>query len=210
MDTRTMTYENLENARFFGVGKYDIPVIAPEKVYEMPELIGFNYAKSGKAIEGKGCHFFLSDYQFERVWRNPNAYIENLKKFRLVFSPDFSLYTDFPKAMQIYNHYRKHWLAAYWQSLGMTVIPTVGWSDSDSFDWCFDGEPHHSAVAVSSVGTQANSGSKQKFLDGYSEMLKRLEPETVIFYGSVPKECYGNIIRVRAFQEKFREVKICD
>lgn len=29
----------------------------------------------------------------------------------------------------------------------------------------------------------------------------------VIFYGNVPEECKGNIIRVKAFQEKFSEAK---
>ena len=37
--------------------------------------------------------------------------------------------------------------------------------------------------AVSSVGTQANAESKRLFLRGYEEMMKRLSPEWVIFYG---------------------------
>lgn len=61
---------------------------------------------------------------------------------------------------------------------------------------------------MSSVGTQNNKTAKKLFLNGYNEMMKRLEPETVIFYGAIPKECYGNIVRVKAFQEKFREAKI--
>ena len=39
-------------------------------------------------------------------------------------------------------------------------------------------------------------------------MLIRLEPETVIFYGQVPKECNANIIRIKAYQEKFKEVAV--
>lgn len=81
------------------------------------------------------------------------------------------------------------------------------WSDEQSFEWCFDGEPMGSTVAVSSVGTQASAENKQRFLAGYLEMMKRLCPDTVIFYGSIPKECFGNIVRIRAFQEKFKEVK---
>ena len=91
---------------------------------------------------------------------------------------------------------------------GIKVIPTISWSDKSSFEWCFDGEPVGGIVAVSSVGTQNNKTAKELFLNGYNEMMKRLEPETVIFYGTIPKECYGNIVRVKAFQEKFREVKI--
>ena len=48
-----------------------------------------------------------------------------------------------------------------------------------------------------SVGTQANAESKRLFLRGYEEMMKRLSPEWVIFYGRVPEECDWNVIRVK-------------
>lgn len=57
-------------------------------------------------------------------------------------------------------------------------------------------------------GAQSNKTAKTLFLNGYNEMLKRLEPEMIIFYGSIPKECMGNILRVKAFQEKFKEAKV--
>lgn len=117
----------------------------------------------------------------------------------------YAAYTDMPAAMQIYNHYRKHWLAAYWQFRGMTVYPTVSWSTPESYAWCFDGEPVGGIVAVSSVGTQANKESKRLFLQGYEEMMKRLSPPWVIFYGRVPKECDWNIIRVRPHYDSIAE-----
>ena len=202
-------YENLQYGFFDNIGKYNIPIIKPVNIDNLPELISFNYAKSTKAKADKGIHFFVDDYQFLRLWKDPSKYINLLKQFRVVFTPDFSLYTDFPVAMQIYNHYRKHWLGAYWQSQGITVVPTIGWSDSQSYDWCFDGEPVGGTVAVSSVGTQNNKHAKQLFIDGYNQMIQRLNPQTIIFYGDVPSECRGNIIKIRPFSDKFKEVK-CD
>lgn len=201
-------YENLEYGFFNTVGQFDIPIIKPVTVRECPPLIGFNYAKTEKHPEEKGVHFFVDDYQFNRVWNRPNDYVKLLAKFKMVLAPDFSLYTDFPVAMQMYNHYRKHWLAAYWQSLGITVVPTVCWSDEQSFVWCFDGEPVGGTVAVSAIGTQNSKETKEAFLKGYNEMLKRLEPEKIIFYGPIPEECKGDFIRVKAFQEKWKEVKV--
>lgn len=130
-----------------------------------------------------------------------------LQEFDYVLTPDFSLYLDYPKAMQIYNHYRKHWIGAYMQMLGIKVIPTIAWSDEESFDWCFDGEPEGGTVAVSSVGCMKNKDSKKLFIDGYKEMISRLHPETIIFYGGIPDECKGNIVRVKAFTDKFKEAK---
>ena len=130
-----------------------------------------------------------------------------LTQFRCVLTPDFSLYTDFPKAIQIYNHYRKHWVGAYLQEAGVKVIPTITWSTPDSYEWCFDGEPVGGTVAVSSVGCLNSKERKVLFLSGYQEMLDRLRPDTVLFYGNVPPECNGDIVHLRSFQEEMREVR---
>ncbi len=196
-------YENLNKAIFEGVGDYGIPAISPAS-YDVENWISFNYARTCDEPEQHGIHFFIDDYQFNRVWTQPDSYLGMLRRFQAVLTPDFSTYTDFPKAVQVYNHYRKHWLGAYWQMNGIRVIPTISWSDRRSFEWCFDGEPEGYTVAVSSVGTQASKESRQLFLDGYNEMLSRLQPATIIMYGNVPDECKGNIVPVRAFQQKWR------
>lgn len=203
--TRKRNYENVNKCMFKGCGMYDIPVISSQTFSEC-EFIGFNYAAScNKDREKKGIHFFIDDYQFNRLWNMPDYYLPMLKKFKYVMTPDFSIYADFPLTLQIYNHYRKHWLGAYMQQNGIKVIPTISWSDERSFKWCFDGEPTHGTISVSAVGTQMNKQSKEMFLDGYREMIKRLQPEKIIFYGNVPEECQGNIIQIKSFQEKFKE-----
>ena len=106
----------------------------------------------------------------------------------------------------LYNHYRKHWLGAYWQANGINVIPTISWSGKESFDWCFDGEPIGGCVAVSSVGTQINKDTARLFAVGYAEMLARLQPKMIFFYGIIPDGCDGNIFPLTAFQEKFRKI----
>lgn len=105
--------------------------------------------------------------------------------------------------------FTKHWIGAYLQENGIDVIPTISWSIPDSYEWCFDGEPEGGTVAVSSVGTQKNKKTKELFILGYKEMVRRLQPETIIFYGDVPEECTENIVKIKAFQEKFKEAK-CD
>lgn len=191
-----INFENLDKFTFPSVGSYDIPQIEPVTEYPQGDFIPMNYAKTAKDPESNILHCFVDDYQFTRYWNRPDDYIPMLSRFLAVCSPDFSTYTDMPMAMQIYNHYRKHWLAAYWQLHGITVYPTISWSTPESYEWCFDGEPVGGIVAVSSVGTQNNAESKRLFLQGYEEMMKRLDPAWVIFYGHVPLECDWNVIRV--------------
>lgn len=171
----------------------------PETSIEISNLewIPFNFAKTAKEKKNKGIHFFVDDYQFIRLWNRPNDYIDLLSQFGAVLSPDFSIYSDMPMAMQIYNHYRNHWLAAYWQRLGITVIPTIGWSTPESYEWCFDGDPENSIVAISTVGTQKNKKSKELFDQGYNEMLNRLQPNQIICYGKIPTESPKNIVQIQ-------------
>lgn len=203
-----LNFENLQKMNMTGFGKYNIPPIHPETIDTRCEFIPFNFAKSEKHPDGKGIHFFVDDYQFARVWNSPDTYIPMLRKFYCVCSPDFSTYSDMPMAMQIYNHYRKHWLGAYMQLMGVTVIPTISWSTPDSFDWCFDGEPAHSIVAVSSVGTQNNPEAKNLFDAGYNEMMRRLGPSEVIFYGKVPLEFDWNVRRIEPFYKKIEKARV--
>mgnify|MGYP002623762682 CR=1 FL=1 len=198
---------NLNEIIFDGVGPYDIPIIRPEQ-YEPINFIGFNYSKSiskQSIRQANGIHFFVDDYQFERIWGSWKKYGAFLSQFNAVCTPDFSLYTDWPKAVQIFNHYRKHFIGAYLQELGVKVYPTIAWSDADSFEWCFDGEPKNATVVVSSIGTQNSISKKSLFLNGYNEMLKRLQPKTILFYGNIPAECSGgNIIKIEPFISKFK------
>lgn len=191
---------------FKGVGSYGMPLINPE-IVQINKIIPFNYAKSCRVPGNTGVHFFLHDYQFERVWNNPERYMRMLRKFDFVCTPDFSLYMDYPLAMQIYNHYRKQWLGAYWQAFGLQVVPTVSWSNEDSYKWCFDGLPDHGAVAISSVGCLKNENTKANFLKGYKVMRERLKPEQILFYGNIPGEIADPVIRLGSFQEKFNEIR---
>ena len=201
--------ENIRKWNFFSKNKWNIPNIKGiEEFDKNVQFIGFNYAKTCEKQQKTnfGVHFFLDDYQFERLWNRPDKYIQLLLKFKYVLSPDFSMYTDYPKAMQMWKHYQKHWLGAYMELFGINVIPTIGWSDKDSFKWCFDGEPRNSIVAVSSIGTQKDKESKQLFLEGYNKMLEVLKPTKILFWGNIPNEIdKSNVIHMGyIMDEKFK------
>ena len=205
---QTRNYENLNRCIYPGVGEFGIPELEPVHC-DAETWIGFNYAK-GCDVEDRpahSVHFFIDDYQFNRLWTAPDVYLPMLSGFRCVATPDFSMYTDFPKAIQIYNHYRKHWLGRYWQDHGITVIQTIAWSTPDSYEWCFDGEPVGCDVIVSSVGTQADPECAELFMSGYLEMERRLEPSKVIFYGDVPDalKWQSNVCPVPAFQHELKK-----
>ena len=162
-------------------GKYDMPVL--EGVDHIPnKLQGFNYVLN-KPDHEAGVHFFLDDYQFERIWQRPDFYIEKLTDFDCVLTPDFSLYLDMPIAMQVWNIYRSRLIGQIMQDYGMTVIPTVSWAYKSSFDFCFDGLPRDATLAISTIGVKQNKEQFQIWVDGMDEMIERLSPKRIIVYG---------------------------
>lgn len=149
------------------------------------ELQGFNYAKSTPDAQkaGKGCHFFIDDYQFERLWTSPAAYLDVLSGYDCVLTPDFSLYMDMPDAMQEWNRYRSAALGRYWAENGLTVVPTLSWAQPSSYRFCFKGIPKHSTVATSTVGVARDKDAQAVWHDGMREAMRRLQPSRVLLYG---------------------------
>ena len=171
--------------------KNNVPVLGATQT--VPEkIIPFNFALSDTENYNGFVHFFIDDYQFDRVWRSPERYLPILSKFKGIISPDFSLFIDMPIAVQRWNVYRNRVLAAYYAHNGIDVIPSVGWSYERSYDFCFEGLPEYSTVAVSTNGCLSSELSLYYFTKGFSRMLDALKPTTVLSYGRPVKEVYDN------------------
>lgn len=190
--------------QFPGMGTWHIPII-PKSAFSDEDftdlrLIGFDRTKSNDYRHtDRMVHFFLYDYKFERVWKQPEQVVERLSPYRAVLSPDFSMYLEMNPVMQLYNVFRNRWCGAYLAEKGLRVIPTVSWGDETTFDFCFEGIPKGSTVAVSTYmvsehGHHANQ--KDFFMKGYRELLRRVEPERIICYNEPFPEMEGNIVYV--------------
>ena len=155
------------------------------------ELIGFNYAKTSEKKD-IGIHFYLDDYQFERVWNCPEKYVELFQEYDCILSPDFSLYTDMPMPMKVWNVYRSRLIGAYYQSYGIPVIPTLSWAEKETFDFCFKGIPKGSIVSISTIGVKKDKDAMKTWLDGVKEMLKTVNPKTLLIYGGKLPFDYGD------------------
>lgn len=190
--------------QFDGEGQFKIPIISKAEFagedFQDLLLIGFDRTnlENNNHLQ-RMVHFFLYDYKFERVWKNPDNVIEKLKRYKAVLSPDFSMYREMNPTMQMYNTFRNRWCGAYFASKGIPVIPTVSWGDMNTYDFCFKGVPKGSTVAVSTYmvsGHNNHSDQKQFFLKGYNEMLRQIEPERIICYNNPFPEMRGNIVFV--------------
>ncbi len=171
-------------------GFYDIPTLEPTQ-HIPKDLIGFNYMLSSNE-KASGIHCFVDDYHFERLWNNPRRYLEKLKEFDCFLTPDFSLYLDMPMAMKIWNVYRSRLIGQFMQDNGVTVIPTISWAESDTFDFAFAGIEKGSVVAISTIGVKTNGTAMKVWKDGVEELIKRIQPEAILVYGGRIPFDYGD------------------
>lgn len=192
----------LDGASFSG--KYEMPCLNATQIKILTAL-PFNVALYIPENERKNnnIHFYIDDYQFERVWNSPQKYVEFLKQFKTVIAPDFSLYTDLPKMTQLWNLFRSRALAYFWQKNGVNVIPNVTWSNKESFEFCFDGLPKNSTIALSSVGCTKNPTALLNFCEGYLKACEILEPTNIIFYGKIPESLKNDtrIIHIQTYAQ---------
>ena len=174
-------------------GKYEFPIIKKQdiNINEIKFLSYTNSKKEDNENQDKTIHFFTYDWLFKNVYDKPEQELEKLKQYKYLLSPDFSIFTNMPLALQIESIFKNRWCGAYWQSKGLKVIPTVSWGDERSFEFCFDGIEEGSVVAVS---TYYRENCEADFMLGYNEMLKRIKPSIVICYDEPFKAMTGNVV----------------
>lgn len=179
-----------------GCGRWEIPLVKKQDIpMDDLDLISCADAKlheSGRNRQ-KGVHFFVDDYRFENIYRNPEKSLEKYAQYAFLLTPDFSTYADMSQWRQLESVAKNRWCGAYWQSRGLLVVPAISWSTPISYDFCFDGVEKGSTVAVGMIGCK---GNKTGFMRGYNEMLNRIQPDKIICYGTPFPEMQGDIIVV--------------
>ncbi len=181
---------------FQTAGEWQIPFIEKQEIdLNEIDLIAYSDTRANDTEQNKrkGVHFFIDDYRFEGVYRNPERSLGRLSQYKFLLTPDYSTYSDMNYWRQMESIAHSRWVGAFWQDQGLTVVPTISWSDRRSFEFCFDGIEKHSVVSIGMIGCKR---SKKEFLNGYDEMLIRIEPQAIICLGKPFDEMGGNIITV--------------
>ena len=158
-------------------------------------------------------HHYLYDYAFDGrngVWYGciegsikEKAYIKKMSKYQGVISPDYSIYIDLPFAHQVWNIYRDRLTCEWLRSLGLNVIFNLRWGDYRTYKYAFTGIEKHSVIAIGSHGLIKHPENRTIFMNGFKEMIRRVEPSILVVYGPYREEmktlCERNNVRVIHF-----------
>jgi len=198
IQSRDYQYDKYERKRklvrgdFEGAGIFDIPIVRKQNIdVSKIELWGYTKAKPNDVeYKHKTIHFFTYDWKFDTVFDKPEKAMEKLDQYYALLTPEFSTYKDMPLAVQLWSTFKNRWCGAFWQKLGMKVIPTITWGTPPSFNFCFDGVEQNAIVAVSTYGSENN---ERGFMRGYNKMLEVLNPAQIVCYGEPFDNMGGNI-----------------
>ena len=175
----------------FLVGEPGIPMLMDLNNTQIPRgLIPFG--KTAKCKDHRQyVHFYMHDREFARVLTATTRYIDILKRFDGVITPDCSMLINQSACLQQTNTYFNRAVGFYLQKNSIPVIPNIRWSDESSFSYCFLGVPKHSIVCVSTHGCIRSSNQRKMFKTGVEAMLEEIEPKSVLVHGYMPDDIFG-------------------
>lgn len=218
LKTKVLAYDYFKSHYWSGaefIGKFEFVKLSPTIVRNLPEennVISFSEIFSSKyksKLNKYWVDMFNDDIVIERFWKNPEKYLPILKKSIGVIASDYSVMKGMLLTDNIYNVQRNRITAFLLEREGITTIPVASWYDEDSYNWCFDGLPHHSIIAVSSNGClRGNSNTAKKdFINGVLKLNEIKKPYKIVICGPRLKELdvLDNIIYYRSFQQRLQE-----
>lgn len=191
---------SLVETAFFD-GKFEIPHIDAPKDIIIPEgMVPFSLRERSQDKNDFVC-FYEHDINFREILTNTEEYVDDLKRFPGIITPDCSLYIDAPLCVQIADIYLNRAVGYYLSQQGLYVVPNIRWGDERTYKSDFLGEKvafqgvdKHSIVSIGTYGQIKSAESKRYFREGLEEMLKELEPEVVLVYGAMPDKIFGGLL----------------
>lgn len=173
------------------VGECGIPMLMDLHNAQIPKGL-VSFARSGREADKRQyVHFYQYDREFSAVLTSTTKYMNRLKLFDGVITPDCSMAIGQARCLQQANTYMNRAVGFYLQKNGIPVIANIRWSDPSSFDYCFLGVPRKEIVSVSTHGCLKTAEQKEMFRIGMEAMMDALDPSAVLVHGYMPDSVFG-------------------
>lgn len=198
-------------------GILEVPLIRKPDRIEIPTgITPFDKRDRCSHPEDEAIGFYVKDDIFGDVLHDPEAYIENFRRFKIMISPDCSLYRNAPLPAQVTNLYRNRAIGSYYQRKGLLVYPQVRWGNELTYTTkyfpekiAFLGVEKGGVVAVGTYGCIKTAEAKYHFKAGLEAMLETLEPQVVLVYGAMPMKVFGDYLHLTQFIQFDNWTKRC-
>jgi hypothetical protein len=152
-----------------------------DKIY----LVLYNQFAVNHKYNNAVVGFFLHDHIFESVFNDPISCVRKLTNANIkgILAPNFSIWSDEPIALQIFNWYKTQWTSRFFQENGIKVMPTLNWGDERTYDFCFSGIPSNLNTVICQCRNLNNEIARKRFIKGLIEAKERLNFNLIYIYG---------------------------
>jgi hypothetical protein len=153
--------------------------------------------------------FYTDDYKFEAVYDNPDAFVQwalDINPVALI-TPDFSSYTLWPMAKNIWGLYRSRWCGRLWQEAGLNIIPTVQILDSSyekTITYVLETLPQNCPTLAIECRLDSPKDSP-KLIKWINAIVNTIKPECMVLYAGQEKQKYihGDLVRKKQTDYRF-------
>ena len=167
-------------------GKYNFPQLAQTNYLPEEPVFTFNHLKS-KSKEGRyWYHCFTDEKYFYRLYNRFEDYAKYFPLVKGIISADLNLFRDYPEQILIDKCCANRMIDYALQQAGVPMIPTAGFADEPSWEWCFDGLPLHSTVAITTNTLGKDREAHRLFVGGVNAMVKKIQPTAIVVCGKCP------------------------
>lgn len=189
-DIKYFFEHNLTNGpikdNFPTTGKHNFPKLSSVNCLPENPVYPFNHLKSHVEKGNYWYHCFTSEKYFHRLFNCFDEYEPLLQKSKGLISADFSLYRDYPEKFLI-DYCRSNRMIDYaLQQAGIPMITTAGFAGESSWNWCFDGLPANSTVAVTTNTLRKDPEANRLFVGGINVMVEKIQPTAIVVCGKCP------------------------
>ncbi len=100
--------------------EWGVPLLDINRQADAFDLPIETWGAKGRKNKAGTYHFYTEDYRFSAIWTNPYQLLE--AGCINAVEPNFSVYDQVPRAVALWQTYKKRWLARYWQSQGVRIF----------------------------------------------------------------------------------------
>lgn len=90
------------------------------------------------------------------------------------------------------------------------MIPTAGFGPERTWEWCFDGLPMNSSVAITTNGTLDDPEARRLFIGGIDALVYKKHPSNLLVCGKYPawldtKYPNVNVVGIPSFGQQWQK-----
>ena len=180
----------LTDCLFESNNEYEIPNLLLEKQAGKLLLPLTGYGSIRRSLNAQTVHFYVDDYRFDSVWKNPAKILNG--KIKAAMEPNTSIFNTTPIAYGLHQIYKKRWIARYWQECGILIYADLNVGDK-YYDYNRMGIPKgYNAFATRGYADRLQFLKEE--LDIARDISGLKTPNLIVYGGGdkVRKFCYAN------------------